>query len=459
MVAFAKQNSLILCPPGAHWTDKDFLMAHFDQFKLLPPIQKALNQIGFKVPTPIQQKAIPSALAGADLVGNAQTGTGKTAAFCIPLLTTLLNEPKKNGLILVPTRELALQIEKFWVELTKFCPEIGCVSLVGGIPMETQIRKLSKNPRLIVATPGRLVDHLQQENLSLKTIAVLVLDEADRMLDMGFAPQLDEIVRNVPKKRQTLLFTATWDSATNDLSKKFLQHNSERIRVGETSQAASTVTQTLYTVPEDGKRDLLLEEINSHRGSILVFAGTQQKVEHVMEYLESYAVPVNCLHGGRSQGQRKTALREFREGKIQVLVATDVAARGIDVADVAHVINYDLPQIAEDYVHRIGRTGRAGTTGSATSFLSAQDERRWKEIEALLKETGSLVPKAKSPKQTRAANAEDLNPDVITVQVSKKPTRGNPKDRRENQWHKGSVVIKPEHEQRIKSKGKTSPKR
>jgi superfamily II DNA/RNA helicase len=434
-------------------------MAHFDQFKLLPPIQQALTAIGFKVPTPIQQKAIPSALSGSDLVGNAQTGTGKTAAFCIPLLTTLLNEPKKTGLILVPTRELSLQIEKFWAELTQFCKEVNAVSLVGGIPMETQTKKLAKNPRLIVATPGRLVDHLQQENLSLKTVGVLVLDEADRMLDMGFAPQLDEIVSHVPKKRQTLFFTATWDSDTNALSKKFLQHNSERIRVGETSQAASTVTQTLLNTTQDGKRDLLLEEINSHRGSILVFAGTQQKVEHVTEYLESYEVPVNCLHGGRSQGQRKTALREFREGKIRVLVATDVAARGIDVADVSHVVNYDLPQIAEDYVHRIGRTGRAGATGTATSFLAPEDQRRWTEIETLLKETGSAVPKAKVPKQTRAANAEDLNPDLITVQVSKKPTRGNPQNRRENQWHKGTVVVKPEHEQRIKSKtASTAPK-
>jgi superfamily II DNA/RNA helicase len=427
-------------------------MAHFDTFKLLPPIKQALIELGYKTPTPIQEKAIPAALAGNDLVGNAQTGTGKTAAFCIPMLSALLNHPDKNALILVPTRELALQIEKFWAGLTQFSKEINAVSLIGGVPMETQVKRLLKNPRLIISTPGRLVDHLQSKNLELKKISILVLDEADRMLDMGFAPQLNEILSKIPKKRQTLLFTATWDSKTNDLAKKFLVHNSERIKVGETSKAATTVKQKLLNTTQDGKRDLLLEELNAHPGSTLVFAGTQQKVDRVAEYLESYGIGVNCLHGGRSQGQRKTALRELREGKIRVLVATDVAARGIDVPEISHVINYDLPQIAEDYIHRIGRTGRAGAIGYSTSFLAPEDARRWSEIEILLKKTESSVPKAAIAKQTRAANIADLEPEAELKKVSKKPTRHNPKDRRENAWAKGTVTIKPADQQRIKPK-------
>ncbi len=323
--------------------------------------------------------------------------------------------------------------------------------------MANQVKKLEKNPRMIISTPGRLVDHLQHKSVNLSKVAVLVLDEADRMLDMGFAPQLNEILRILPKKRQTLLFTATWDSATNDLAKKFLAHNSERIKAGETSKAATTVQQKLLHTTQDGKRDLLLEVLNARPGSTLVFAGTQQKVERIVDYLESYGVPVNCLHGGRSQGQRKTALRELREGKIEVLVATDVAARGIDVPEISHVINYDLPQIAEDYIHRIGRTGRAGATGYSTSFLAPEDERRWSEIETLLKKTDSSVPKATHAKQTRAANAEDLNPEKEIEKASKKPTRANPRAKRENAWQKGTVTIKPMSEQRIKPKIGTKP--
>ncbi len=429
-------------------------MAHFDTFKLLPPLKQALIALGYKNPTPIQEKAIPSIMAGADIVGNAQTGTGKTAAFCIPALTALLKSPEKNALILVPTRELALQIEKFWLGLNQFCKEVDCVSLIGGVPMENQVKKLAKNPRLIISTPGRMVDHLQHKNLNLNKITLLVLDEADRMLDMGFAPQLNEILHVLPKKRQTLLFTATWDADTNELAKKFLTHNSERIRVGETSKAATTVKQKLLHTTQDGKRDLLLEELNANPGSTLIFAGTQAKADRVAEFLESYGIEVNALHGGRSQGQRKTALRELREGKIRVLVATDVAARGIDVPEIAHVINYDLPQIAGDYIHRIGRTGRAGVTGLSTSFLAPEDQRRWDEIEALLKKTDSSVPKAAHAKKLRAANVADLAPEAELVKAPKKPTRSNPKYKRDNAWAKGTVSVKPAHEQRIKPKSK-----
>lgn len=428
-------------------------MSYFEKFKLLAPINQALDSLKYKKPTPIQDKAIPAILKGTDVIGNAQTGTGKTAAFCIPTLTTLLQQPTKSALILVPTRELAIQIEKFWLELTQFCKEITCVALVGGVPMDTQLKKMQKNPRLIIATPGRLVDHLQLENFNLKAVAVFILDEADRMLDMGFSAQIHEIARLVPHKRQTLLFSATWNGEISSLAKKYLHQQMVRITVGETSKAATTVEQKLLNTTESGKRDLLLEEINAERGSILIFTGTQVRAESVANYLEEYGVKVNRIHGGRTQGQRSTALKQFREGKIKVLVATDIAARGIDVSNISHVINFDLPQIAEDYIHRIGRTGRAESFGTATSFITAEDAKRWNAIVELMKETGSPIPKAIAKKQTRAANIEDVESEMVLVQPkSSKPTRSHPQNRRENLWQKGTVNIKPVHEQRIKPK-------
>jgi ATP-dependent RNA helicase DeaD len=382
-------------------------MSAFKKLGLPQPITQALEKIGFTTPTPIQDKAIPIILSGKDLIGSAQTGTGKTGAFGIPTLAKLLSDPKQNALVLVPTRELALQIEEFWSKLTHFSKEMRSVTLIGGVAMTPQHKGIKANPRMIIATPGRLVDHLERKSISLGNIGVLILDEADRMLDMGFAPQLNEILRHVPKKRQTLFFTATWDQRTNELSKKFLLGNVERVAIGETSKAATTITQTLYAVNQEAKRDVLLEELNAKEGTILVFVRTQHRADRVSKYLASYGVKCNRLHGGRTQGQRTSALNDFRTGKIRVLVATDIAARGIDVAEIAHVVNYDLPQVAEDYIHRIGRTGRAGATGTATSFVTKEDLGLWQEIAKLLKKTGSPVPVAKQAKQTRAMNALD----------------------------------------------------
>ena len=387
-------------------------MNTFKKLGLPASLQQSLEKIGFTTPTPIQEKSIPIILSGKDIIGSAQTGTGKTGAFCIPTLVALLKNPSMNALVLIPTRELALQIEEFWGKLTHFDKEMRSAILIGGVPMGPQFRDLKRNPRLIIATPGRLVDHLNRKTITLGNTGVLILDEADRMLDMGFAPQLNEILRYVPKQRQTLFFTATWDTNTEKLAKKFLLGNVERVAVGETSKAATTITQSLYAVTQDGKRDLLLEELNSLEGTILVFARTQHRADRVSRYLDSYGVKCNRIHGGRSQGQRTSALRDFREGKIRVLVATDIAARGIDVADIAHVINFDLPQVAEDYIHRIGRTGRAGATGTATSFVTSEDLGLWTEIAKLLKKTGSPVPNAKTPKKTRTANALDTAEEI-----------------------------------------------
>ena len=430
-------------------------MSYFEKLKLLPQINDALDALEFKKPTPIQEKAIPAILKGTDVIGNAQTGTGKTAAFCIPTLTFLLKQPTKTALILVPTRELAIQIDQFWTSLTKFSPEVTSAVLIGSVPMSSQLRKMKTNPRLIIATPGRLVDHLQLEHFNLKTTGILILDEADRMLDMGFAAQLNEIERLVPHKRQTLLFSATWNSGISDLAKKYLSPQMVRISVGETSQAANTVEQILVKTTQAGKRDLLLEEINAERGQLLVFASTQVRADSIAKYLTEYGVGVNSIHGGRTQGQRSTALKQFRERKIKVLLATDIAARGIDVSEIAHVINYDLPQVAEDYIHRIGRTGRAGLDGKATSFLTLEDERRWLEIVELLKKTASPIPKALIKRATRAANSADVETDLEEVAVkNRRPTRSHPNSRRENQWQPGTVKLKPESEQRIKPKAK-----
>jgi ATP-dependent RNA helicase RhlE len=244
---------------------------------------------------------------------------------------------------------------------------------------------------MIIATPGRLVDHLRRRTVQLSKVAVLVLDEADRMLDMGFAPQLTQILNQVPTQRQTLFFTATWASELDQLSKKYLR-DPVKITVGEVSRAAPQITQSVVMTTANKKNEALLDELNRRSGSVLVFTRTKSRTDRVARYLTEYGVEVNRLHGGRTQGQRNSALAAFRSGKARVLIATDIAARGIDIAKIGHVINYDLPQSSEDYIHRIGRTGRAGETGQAISLLTPEDRQQWKEISKLLVRSGSQVP-------------------------------------------------------------------
>jgi superfamily II DNA/RNA helicase len=254
---------------------------------------------------------------------------------------------------------------------------------------------LRQKPRVIIATPGRLVDHLQQRTANLDRAEILVLDEADRMLDMGFAPQLTQILRYVPKKRQTLMFTATWDPSMDRLAKTYLQ-NPERIEIGTVSRAAASISQKLIQTTPRQKEELLLDELNRREGLILVFTRTQRRTDKVAHYLDSYGLEVGRIHGGRSQAQRTSALRDFKNGRTRILVATDIAARGIDVAEIAHVINFDIPMLAEDYIHRIGRTGRAGMTGEAVTFLTSEDRSDWSHIVRLLKKSGSTVPQAEA---------------------------------------------------------------
>jgi len=356
----------------------------FKELHLIEALDRALDVLQFQKPTPIQAQAIPLALDGKDLIACAQTGTGKTAAFCIPLATHMIKDPRITGLVLAPTRELALQIELFWRNLTKFAPELRSACLIGGVSMQPQDRALHKKPRLLIATPGSLLDHLRRGSVKLNMCERLVLDEADRMLDMGFAPQLNQVLRYLPQKRQTLLFSATWDPALDRLSKNYLI-NPLRISVGPVSQAVKAIYQSVISAPGNKKGEILLDEINQRKGSILVFVRTQARTDRLARHLNSYGLEVGRIHGGRSQGQRTTAMNAFRSGQTRILLATDIASRGIDVAEIAHVINFDLPQVAEDYIHRIGRTGRAGMSGHALSLLAPEERPQWNEITRLLK--------------------------------------------------------------------------
>jgi superfamily II DNA/RNA helicase len=363
----------------------------FKNLNLPGALEKALQAMQFQKPTPIQARAIPLALSGKDIIASAQTGSGKTAAYCIPILARLLREPGKTALVLAPTRELALQIDAVWKNLARFSPGQSSAIVIGGTAMKPQLRALAKRPRLIVATPGRLLDHLRGRSARLGDVGVLVLDEADRMLDMGFAPQLSQILKHLPRERQTLLLSATWAPEMDRLAQAYLR-NPVRVTVGPVSQAAPEVAQALVSTTPQKKNEALLDELNRRQGSILVFARTKSRTDRVAKYLLSYGVAVTRLHGGRTQGQRNAALSAFRSGQVRVLVATDIAARGIDISTIAHVVNYDLPQSSEDYVHRIGRTGRAGARGQAVSLITPEDRSQWREIARLLQKTGSRVP-------------------------------------------------------------------
>lgn len=323
--------------------------------------------MGFVKPTPVQAEAIPPGLEGKDILGTAQTGTGKTGAFGIPLLTRLFDDPKKQALILAPTRELAAQIDKVLREMSRNMKLFG-VLVVGGESMRRQIDDIKKGWDYVVATPGRLNDHLREGVISLKHVHILVLDEVDRMLDMGFLPQIKETMRAVPKERQTLLFSATLPTEITKLAASLL-NDPVRVAIGPVAEPIAKVAETTILTSHEGKNSLILKEISKRHGRILIFARTKSRAERLAKLIQKDGYNVVLLHGDRSQVQRKQALERFRKGTHQIMVATDLAGRGIDVPDIEHVINFDVPQTREDYIHRIGRTGRAGKTGEAITFL------------------------------------------------------------------------------------------
>ncbi len=351
-------------------------MVEFKDMLLAEPIKKALAKLEFKEPTKVQNAVIDESLEGKDIMACAQTGSGKTGAFGIPLVQRLLEKKNRNALILAPTRELAKQIAGVMMELTRYCNDISVTTLVGGTDMMKQFRALKKKPRIVVATPGRLNDHLRRRSIKLDKTQILVLDEGDRMLDMGFQPQLDEILEHLPKSRQTSLFTATLPTKVKQLAKAYLQ-DPVKMDVGRVSLPVEKVKQSILQVNNKEKNDKLVDELNKRKGLVIVFFRTKFRTDEVAGYLQEFGFKVGIIHGNLSQGRRNRAIQNFKSEKTRVLCATDVAARGIDIPLVGHVINYDLPIIEEDYIHRIGRTARNGAKGEALSFVARQDHSAW----------------------------------------------------------------------------------
>ena len=334
------------------------------------------------MPTPIQYKAIPIAVEGKDIIGIAQTGTGKTLAFAIPMIQRLAQQ-KGRGLVLVPTRELAIQVDETF---QKVAPAAGIKTavLIGGASMHQQIQALRRNPRVIIATPGRLIDHLEQRQVQLMDVCILVLDEADRMLDMGFAPQIERIVKTVPRDRQTLLFSATMPEGIVRIANSYMKLPIN-VEIAPSGTAAERVTQEVYIIKKEAKLSLLEKVLQKYHGSVLLFSRTKIGAEKITRKLRAAGHRTGEIHSDRTLAQRKEALEGFKAGRYRILVATDIAARGIDVTGIELVVNYDLPDDTENYVHRIGRTGRAGHEGHAISFATPDQRNEIKRIEMLMK--------------------------------------------------------------------------
>jgi len=361
----------------------------FSALGLSEEIVRAVSERGYTEPTPIQAQAIPVILKGGDLMGGAQTGTGKTAGFTLPLLQRLMDKPVSGKsyirtLVLTPTRELAAQVEESVREYGKYLP-LKSMMMFGGVNINPQIKQLRVGVDILVATPGRLLDHLQQKTVDLSRVEILVLDEADRMLDMGFIRDIKKVLAVLPKQRQNLLFSATFSNEIKALADGLLT-NPALIEVARRNAANELIEQRVYPVDRERKRALLTHLIKEHNWfQVLVFTRTKHGANNLAEYLNKDGISAMAIHGNKSQAARTRALAEFKTGKLQVLCATDIAARGIDISELPHVVNFELPNVAEDYVHRIGRTGRAGSNGEASSLVCIDEHKLLKDIERLTK--------------------------------------------------------------------------
>jgi len=423
----------------------------FDTLGLQAELLRAVTEMGYSKPSPIQQKAIPAVLEGGDVLAGAQTGTGKTAGFTLPLLQRLHASTKPQGkravrgLILTPTRELAAQIGESVTNYGRYMPLSSSV-IFGGVNIRPQINTLRKGVDIVVATPGRLLDHVRQKTLDLSQIEIVVLDEADRMLDMGFIHDIRKILALLPKKRQSLLFSATFSNEIKTLADKLL-HKPTMIEAEKRNTAAPQVSQTVYPIDKGRKRELLSHLIGSHNWQqVLVFARTKHGSNRLAQQLEKDGIRSTAIHGNKSQGARTKALADFKSGKARVLVATDIAARGLDIEQLPFVVNYDLPNVPEDYVHRIGRTGRAGHTGQAISLVGGDETQQLRAIEKLLQKKiatehvpgyertssdSSATPKSgnngKNRNQNRGKNASqnDNNSGARNQNRRNGPSRGN----------------------------------
>jgi ATP-dependent RNA helicase RhlE len=405
------------CDRAAHTRKNGVFITTFDELGLQPELLRAVKDMGFTEPTPIQLLSIPPALEGRDVLASAETGSGKSAAFGLPILQALSDLPrgKTRALILAPTRELTEQISVHLKELARYT-KIRVPAVYGGVGFGPQINAFKRGDDIIVATPGRLIDLLQQGAAKLDDISVLVLDEADRMLDMGFLPAVRRLQRYIKGDHQTLFFSATLPPQISALINDMLK-NPVRVELAAKAAPVDTLTQTLYAVPQESKTDLLLELLKDNTiYSAIAFTRTKARANRLASALAKKQIPADLIHGDRSQSQRTRALDNFKKGKYRVLVATDIAARGIDIAELGHVINYDVPLAAEDYIHRIGRTARAKATGDAITFVSSDEEPLIKQIEFIL---GKRLERSKNPLFPEA----DLAPPKARVVYRSRPRR------------------------------------
>ena len=404
----------------------------FDELGLIPELLRAVADTGYTHPTPIQVQAIPIVMQGLDVMGGAQTGTGKTAGFTLPLLQRLARyataspSPAKHpvrALILAPTRELAMQVHDSVKTYSKYVP-LRSVCIYGGVDIRPQIAELREGREIVVATPGRLLDHVEQKSVSFAQVEVLVLDEADRMLDMGFIPDIKRILALLPANRQSLLFSATFSNEIKKLADSMLK-NPRLIEVARRNQVGDTITHRVHPVATDNKRHLLLHLLKeAELKQVLIFVGTKFGTSRLAAWLDRQGIKADAIHGDKSQQQRTDALEAFKSGAVQVLVATDVAARGLDIDDLPHVINYELPHTAEDYVHRIGRTGRAGKKGDATSLVAPEEKERLDDIEKLIKFKINQVV------------VEGFQPGAPAIREEREPGRhGHLREREEKRHH------------------------
>jgi len=414
----------------------------FKTFGLSDPLVRGILATGYIAPTEIQSQVIPAAIKGEDIIGCAQTGTGKTAAFVLPILNRLSHEKANTkkvvkSLIITPTRELAVQIETAVHSYGRFL-DISTLAVYGGVNIKGQLNALRRGVDIVVATPGRLMDHMQRRSIDLKHIEVLVLDEADRMLDMGFIKDVQKIVGALPQKRQTLFFSATVSPKIKVLARGILK-SPKMIQIGRPRNPIETITQHIYPVRKEQKMDLLLHMLNnSQMYSVLVFSRTKHGADKINRRLKAAGIVSAVIHSGRTQSQRLLAMDGFKRGKYQVMVATDVAARGIDVTGISHVINYDVPVYAEDYIHRIGRTGRSEAPGDAITFVSREEEKHLRNIEKFIE---------------RKFKPERCKDFTYTKPASPQP---QPADKRPSGLHRGKIPVadkKTRASQRRRRKG------
>ncbi len=394
-------------------------MKTFQEMKLPEELKHTLQSIKFDTPTPIQAAAIPLALEGKDILGSAQTGTGKTAAFGIPLIANLLASPTNSALVMTPTRELATQVMKQLQIMLGSNSKVRTALLIGGEHIAKQFIQLRKKPRIIVGTPGRINDHLERGSLNFRNTNFLVLDETDRMLDMGFTDQIEKIIEYMPAERQTLLFSATLPKNIVQITKKYL-NDPAYVSVNAASSPATNIKQDILRVKDTDKYDNLLSQLEHRQGSIIVFMKTKHSTEKMAIKLSKEGHHADAIHGDLRQNKRDKVIAAFRKKKYRILVATDVAARGLDIPHIEHVINYDLPQCAEDYIHRIGRTARAGASGYALNLVTPADNGKWSAIERLLNpETKSQKNRTYNKKRRFGSNRKTS--DTISDKPNNKP--------------------------------------